>query len=272
MNIHYRKQQVLWGLKRLFQFLGVELIYTGFASIYDRLMNDINYVQWVDFIEDIFCINNIKPKLVLDLGCGTGSFCLEMAERGYEMIGIDQSVEMLSCARMKAIDKGLDILYLNQDMTSFDLYGTVDVIVCLMDSINYVTSKKALDRLFRLAANYLNPNGLFIFDINSRYKLETILGNNIFYSIEDDISYIWQNRYDGKKRTCEFDLTFFVKDKDCYRRHDEVHLEKAYTKEEMVKIVLNSNMVPVSIYDGLSLQPPVDTSERIFFICKKPHI
>jgi 2-polyprenyl-3-methyl-5-hydroxy-6-metoxy-1,4-benzoquinol methylase len=143
-------------------------------------MKDIDYSQWADYIEQIFRRNGVSPSLAADLGCGTGSFCMEMAKRGYEMIGIDLSAEMLSCARQKALEAGADILYLNQDMTEFELYGTVDAITCLMDSVNYVTYKSDLKRLFRLVNNYLNPGGLFVFDINSPYKIENILGTNVF--------------------------------------------------------------------------------------------
>ena len=119
-------------------------IYRDFAFYYDRFMRDVNYSQWADYIIKIFKKNKWKPELIADLGCGTGSFCLEMAKRGYEMIGIDISAEMLSCARHKALEAEADILFLNQDMTSFELYGTVDVITCLLDSVNYITYKSNL--------------------------------------------------------------------------------------------------------------------------------
>ncbi|NLV37499.1 MAG: class I SAM-dependent methyltransferase, partial [Clostridiaceae bacterium] len=153
---------------------GVIAIYRDFAFLYDRLMWDVDYIGWADYVEGMFERSKVNPRLIADLGCGTGSFCLEMAKRGYEMIGIDQSVEMLNCAKQKTLDAGADILYLNQDMTSFELYGTVDAITCLMDSVNYVTYKNDLKRLFRLVNNYLNPDGLFLFDINSPYKFEQI--------------------------------------------------------------------------------------------------
>ena len=130
---------------------------------------------------------------------------------------------MLSCAREKLAEKSLDVLLLNQDMAAFELYGTVDVIVSLVDSVNYITDKRDLKRMFRLVNNYLNPGGLFIFDINSSYKFENILADNVFYDVEDDISYIWQNNFNRKTRVCEFDLTFFVQQKELYQRFDEVH-------------------------------------------------
>jgi len=111
-------------------------------------MYDVNYKKWADYIEEIFKINGVKPSLIADLGCGTGSFCIEMDKRGYDMIGIDLSPDMLDCAKKKS--EGRDILYLNQDMSNFELYGTVDAIVCLMDSINYLLYVKDVKRLVKL--------------------------------------------------------------------------------------------------------------------------
>jgi len=245
------------------------MTYTSFAYIYDKLMYDIDYSNWADYIEEIFSINKKDVSLLLDLGCGTGSFCVEMAKRGYDMIGVDISPDMLSCAREKAESNGVDILFLNQDMTGFELYGTVDAAVCLMDSINYITGKRDLKRMFKLVKNYLNPDGLFIFDINSVYKFENILSDNVYYDVGDDIAYIWQNSYDKKRRICEFDLTFFVREKDCYRRYDEVHKERAYSIDEMKNLIEASGMKLLKTYADLSFSPPGEKSERIFFVCQK---
>ncbi len=233
-------------------------------------MKDVNYGKWADYIEELFKRNNSRPSMVLDLGCGTGSFCTEMAGRGYEMIGVDLSPEMLSCAKAKALEKKLDILYLNQDITCFELYGTVDAMVCLMDSLNYVTYKNDLKRVFKLANTYLNPGGLFIFDLNSRYKLEHILGNNVFYSNDPDVSYIWQNSFDKSKGICRFDLTFFVDGSGLYKRFDEEHYERAYDVKEMRETVISAGLSFISAYHEFSFKAPVKSSERIFFICRKP--
>ncbi|MCX7710196.1 MAG: class I SAM-dependent methyltransferase [Clostridia bacterium] len=244
-------------------------MYTNFAYIYDTLMYDIDYSKWADYIEEIFAINNVSPKLLLDLGCGTGNLTLEMAKRGHESIGIDISPDMLSCAKSKALEQGLDILYLNQDMTDFELYGTVDAIVCLMDSVNYVTNPRDLKKMFKLVHNYLNPGGIFIFDINSPFKLEHVLGNNVFYDISEDASYIWKNYYNSRKKLCEFDLTFFVKEEEYYKKYDEIHYERAYSKQELKNIIKDSGLYLSGIYDELKLSKPHSKSKRIFFVCKK---
>lgn len=245
------------------------MIYRDFAFYYDRFMKDVNYGQWADYISKIFERNRLKPGLIADLGCGTGSFCLEMAGIGYDMIGIDISTEMLSCARQKALETGADILFLNQDMTSFELYGTVDAITCLLDSMNYITYKNDLKRLFKLVVNYLNPGGLFVFDINSPYKFENILSSNVFCETNEKASYIWQNSFDKASRLCRFDLAFFVREGKLYRRFDEVHYERSYSKEELVGMLTAAGLKPCSIYGEFSFRKPSDHCERIFFVCKK---
>jgi len=232
-------------------------------------MQDIDYKHWADYIEEIFRLCDKKPSLVLDIGCGTGSFCLEMAKRNYDMIGIDISSEMLACARQKCIEANQDILLLNQDMRNFELYGTVDAVVCLLDSLNYLTNKRDVKRLFKLVNNYLNPGGVFIFDINSQYKFEKILGNNVFYSIDDNITYIWQNFYNKRRKICEFDLTFFIKDNGYYKRYDEFHEERAYSLEDIKEFIKCSGLKLIAMYDNLSFKAPKKTSERIFVVCGK---
>lgn len=243
-------------------------MYTNFAYIYDKLMYDIDYSKWADFIEEIFRLNGLLPGLILDLGCGTGSFTIEMAKKGYEMIGVDISYDMLSCAREKSDNSGTDILYLNQDMTEFELYGTVDAAVSLMDSVNYITRVNDLKRMFKLVKNYLNPGGLFIFDINTPYKLRKVLGNNVFYDVGEDASYIWKNSYDSRRKICEFDLTFFVKEGHSYIKHDEVHYERAYSVKELKALIKTAGLEVVALYDDLKLTAPNSKSKRIFFVCR----
>lgn len=185
------------------------------------------------------------------------------------MIGIDLSAEMLSCARQKSLAADADILFLNQDMTDFELYGTVDAITCLMDSVNYVTYKNDLKRLFRLADNYLNPGGLFVFDVNSPYKFENILSKNVFYETGEQVSYIWQNYYDKTRKLCQFDLTFFVKEGELYRRFDEVHNERAYEMEELSEMLMDAGFEECSVYGEFTFKKPSPKCERLFFVCKK---
>ena len=245
--------------------------YSDFAYVYDKLMYDVDYKKWADFIESIFKKYGQNPSLLLDLACGTGSFTIEMAKRGYDMIGIDISINMLNCAREKSIDLE-NILYLNQDMANFELYGTVDAIVLLMDSLNYILYKKDIKRLLKNVHNYLNFEGLFVFDINTPYKFKNILKNNVFYDVSDEITYIWQNSFDSKTNICEFDLTIFAKENDMYKRMDEVHLERCYEIDDLKKMINESGLKLLNIYDDLKLSKAPSNAQRVFFVCKKEGI
>lgn len=242
-------------------------MYNEFAFVYDKLISDVDYDAWADYYCRLFEKYALNPKLGLDLGCGTGSMTVKLSQRGFDMTGVDFSEEMLMVAREKSA--GQDILYLNQDMTEFELYGTVDFIVSSLDCINYITDKRELLKVFKLVNNYLDPGGLFIFDINTLYKLENILGNNTFVIEDDNVFCSWQNEFDKKKKLCSFYLTFFCKNGDAYRRFDEVHCERAYEIEEIKALIEKSGMRLLGVYDNLSFDVPRKNSERIFFAAQE---
>ena len=235
--------------------------YTQFASLYDRLIKgDIDYKKIASFID-----NELKIKIdniVLDLACGTGNLTEELKNFGYDMIGIDLSVDMLNIAK----EKNPEILYLCQDMREFELYGTVDCICCMTDSLNYITDSDDLLDVFKLAKNYLNPGCPFIFDLNSFYKLSRVIGNNTFTYDEDGIFYVWENEFDENENICDFYLTFFVKESEGYRRFDEQHSEKAYLKEEIEKLLSLAGFDTVKCYADYDKAPVSDTSERLVFV------
>lgn len=244
-------------------------MYGGFAHLYDALMIDIDYGRWADYYCEIFRRFGCKTGLGLDLGCGTGSMTMELARRGTEMIGIDLSADMLAVARDRAAGAGLDILYLNQNMTDFELYGTVDFIVSSLDCINYITNKNDLRRVFKLVNNYLDPGGLFIFDVNTEYKLSSVLGNNAFVSDGEDIFWSWQNEYDRGTRLCDFYLTFFEKMGESYRRFDEVHTERAYSVDELLSLLRRSGLKTEAVYHDLTFGKPRKNSQRLFFVARE---
>ena len=244
-----------------------DFMYNEFAYLYDSLINDVDYKKWADYYFGIFRRYGHKPSLGLDLGCGTGNLTLELSRRGVEMTGIDISEDMLMVAREKS--EGQDILYLNQDMTEFELYGTVDFVVSSLDCVNYITDKRELLKVFKLVNNYLDPGGLFIFDINTRHKLENIIGNNTFVLENDDVFCSWQNEYDKQRKLSDFYLTFFCKDEDGYARFDEQHTERAYEIHEIKALVEKSGMKLLKVYDSLSFENPKKNSERVFFVAQE---
>ena len=241
--------------------------YTSFAQVYDKLTGDVNYKKRVLYIEKLFKKFNISPKLVLDLACGTGNITKLMAEKGYDMIGIDGSPDMLNVAKNKPGSE--NILYLCQQMPEFELYGTVDAVLCLLDSINYVTEKEDVLQTFALVHNYLNPGGLFIFDVNTPYKLKNILAGNTFCGEADGVYYTWENVYDPQEKLSEFKLEFFIQNGKTYERNTEFHFERAYTDGELKKMLKQCGFTLLAVYDDLTFETPGARSEKIFYIAKK---
>ncbi len=243
--------------------------YQGFAQLYDALTFDVDYENIASFIHTILKKHDIHKGLVLDLACGTGTLTLELAKKGYEMLGADLSEDMLSVARQKEGAEG--ILFLNQSMDDFELYGTVDAIVCVLDSINYLTEPDALYKTFRLCANYLNPGGILIFDVNSEYKFSSVLGNQTYTYETDEIFYNWENEYDPETGLCDLYLTFFcLEESGLYRRVDEVHTQRAYSDSELMDALNSAGLTLVAKHDGYTPNAPHKESQRLVYEVKKP--
>jgi SAM-dependent methyltransferase len=233
-------------------------------------MDDVDYSQWADYIEALFDRYDVKPELILDLACGTGSLTLELATRGYDMIGIDISSDMLNRAMEKTDLSEVTPLWVCQDMRSFELYGSVDIILCTIDSLNYILDLNDLRDVFKLAGNYLNPGGLFIFDLNTPYKFEHVFANNLFYEVRDDIAYLWQNRYNPENKICDFDLTFFVRETGgLYKRLEERQKQRAWLYEEIQSAIYGSCLNLTDVFNAFTFEKPLQTAERCFYIAKK---
>lgn len=242
--------------------------YEGFAEVYDTFMQDTPYDEWTAYIERIWEHYGLKPKLVCDLACGTGNMTTRLAAKGYDMIGIDLSDSMLAKAREKSPES---ILYLNQDMREFELFGTVDSIICLCDSINYITDSEDLLTVFELANNYLDPGGLFIFDINTIHKFRDILADNCFCETTENSAYTWENYYDEEEGINEFYTNFFVEDEETglYHRFEEYHYEKGYTIDEISQLIEQSGLKLLGVFDEMTLTPPTKDSSRIYFVAQE---
>ena len=247
--------------------------YTAIAGIYDKLNADIDYSSWADFVESCFDkYLAARPELVLDLACGTGSMTLELASRGYDMIGVDGSEDMLSVAYERSEGKG--ILYLCQDMRSFELYGTVGAALSCLDSINYLLSEDDLKKTFSLVHNYLDPDGLFLFDVNTPYKFENVYGNNhyIFEDTDSDglTAYCgWQNEYDRESKLCNFYLSVFTKNEDgSYSRNDDEQTERCYSKNELRASLEKCGFEVLGFFGGFDFSEPVDDCERWYVVAR----
>lgn len=242
--------------------------YTNFAKFYDSLMKeDIDYENWADYIEEIFKRYHKNPKIVCDLACGTGNFTIPMAKRGYDMIGVDKSFDMLSVARNKACDFGLDIVFLQQSFLALDLYGGCDAFLCMIDGFNYVLSPKSLYKIAKKIKDcFLEPNGIVVFDISSRYKLKNYLGNNTFIYDKNDMFYAWENKFHEKTSVSDMYITFFAKSKNGYNRFCEHHLQKAYTESEIRKIFSMAGYKTVNAFSPLTFNAPKNDDLRTVFV------
>lgn len=253
-------------------------MYDAIAHVYDKLNKDIDYSAWADFIEKCFGrYMKEKPSLLLDLACGTGSMTVELASRGYDMIGVDMSEDMLSEAYLRSEGKG--ILYLCQDMRSFELYGTVSAVLCCLDSLNYLLRDEELSKCFSLVHNYLDPDGLFIFDMNTPYKFENIYSDNA-YILEDEIDYGdgeppapvycgWQNEYDKTNGICEFYLTLFEEAPDgSYTRSEETQRERCYALDTVKSLLDKNGFELVGCFSDFEFGEPDEKCERWYFVVR----
>ena len=244
--------------------------YTGFAAVYDTFMDNIPYEEWCEYLTNLLCDYGVKDGLLLDLGCGTGSLTELLAERGYDMIGIDYSEEMLDLAMEKRMESGKDILYLCQDMREFELYGTVAAVVSICDCMNYITEPEDLVTVFELVNNYLDPEGIFIFDLNTEYKYETVMGDCTIAEDREDSSFIWENQYEKSEKINIYDVSIFIREKeDLYRKYHETHYQRAYSLDEVREALEEAGMEFVTAYDAFTKEPPKADSERIYVVARE---
>ncbi len=208
--------------------------YTVLAEYYDRLNTSVDYSAIADYCDAAVKRYGLPDnKLALDLACGTGNVTLELAKRGYDMIGADSSEEMLAVAAGKRIPKDSSILWLRQDMRNFELYGTVGLITCVLDSVNYLTDATALTQCFKLAHNYLDPGGLFIFDVNTGRKFENIYDGRDYILEADGVLCAWRSDYNASSRLCRFALSIFIEEGGLWRRQDEIQTERMWSGRKL---------------------------------------
>lgn len=247
----------------------MEEAYSEFAYSYDMFMDNIPYESWGKYICELLMENGIRDGLVLELGCGTGNMTEILAGAGYDMIGIDISDDMLNIALEKKYESGHDILYLNQDMRDFELYGTVRAVVSVCDSVNYILNEEEVLKTFKLVNNYLDPGGIFIFDMITEKKFVNI-GDSTIADNRDDASFIWENTYYKEEKINRYDLTIFEKSEDGrYDRYDETHYQRVYDKEVIQKLLEEAGLEFVTAYNAISHDYPDNNSERIYYIAKE---
>lgn len=242
--------------------------YECLSSWYDALMNDVDYDSIAKRTDALLQKEKPGCKLIVDLACGTGTLSVLLSKMGYDVIGIDRSPEMLSEAMGKPLPEGAQsILWLCQSMDEIDLYGTVDAFVCTLDSVNHITDAKELERAFSKISLFLEPDGVFIFDANTEYKHQTVLGSNTFVYETDDVYCVWQN--ETEKNTTAITLDFFEEEDGVYYRSSESFSERAYSDKELSDMLGRCSMKIVGCFDGYTENAPTETTERKLFIAKK---
>ena len=239
--------------------------YNIFASYYDELSQNVNYDKILDFI----CQNTNRSKLLVDLACGTGTLTVKLAQNGFDVVGVDASSSMLAQAMNKSSDQNTDILFLNQNLTELDLYGTADIMLSTLDSLNHMKNADQVATLIQKVSLFLNPDGLFIFDVNSLYKMRSILANNTFIYDLEHLYCIWQNYYHKDDHSVDISLDFFCKVDKLYRREAEAFTE-IYLAPDFINECLKQNGLSIlSISDDYSDKKPNPKTQRITYVARK---
>lgn len=233
-------------------------------------MKDIPYKNWVNYIEQIFEKYNIRPNQILELGCGTGNISIPLAKKGYKVMGLDLSEDMLAVASQKAKEQNIEISFVQESMVEFSLHTKADVILAICDSLNYITDEQDLLEVFHRAYQHLEEEGFFIFDLNTLYKFSEVLAEHVFVEHLEGITYIWENYFDQDQNINEYHMTFFQRNKQgSYEKFEEYHEERGYSIEE-VQVLLNyADFECMGIYDAFTFEQPRANSERIYVVAKK---
>ncbi|MDE5769847.1 MAG: class I SAM-dependent methyltransferase [Oscillospiraceae bacterium] len=254
--------------------------YMNFAAFYDHLTQNVNYpkrAERLDFLIRKYLRTETDGKLLLDLACGSGSLSEALALLGYDVIGVDNSPEMLNQAMQKKFRSGLPIQYLCQDMRELDMFGTIDVTVCMLDSLNHLNSLADIQKVFARVSLFAQPGGLFIFDMNTLYKHHEILNHQIFLYDTEEVFCVWENHL--KNDTVEMQLTFFENSEQdsCYYRTDEFITETAYPTDKIIQTLKNAGLELLEVFDADQnldtpeiLSPVSEQTQRILWIARKP--
>ena len=246
--------------------------YRDFAFFYDLLMKNADYESRFGYIIGLLAENGIGKGILLDMACGTGTLSKMFAQKGFDVVGIDASEEMLSRAQEKKLEENFDALFLCQKMEELDLFGTIDAAVCTLDSLNHVTEKEKIREIFRRVDLFMNDNGLFIFDVNTLYKHRRVLENNAFVFDTENVFCVWQNTLLEDNETTQINLDIFEGDEeeeDVYIRYSEEFFERGYELDFLKKTLENYRFEVVGIYDDMTKEPVREDSERAVFVCKK---
>ena len=245
--------------------------YGIFSSVYDILTENVEYERIADRICSLLHENGVDGGLLLDLGCGTGTLSFLLEQKGFDVIGVDASEDMLMVANEKKYEDGSSALFLCQKAEELNLYGTIQCAVSSLDTFNHIDSIEKIEKAISLVSLFMDMNGIFIFDMNTPYKHKNVLGNNTFVYDMDEVYCVWQNSYDNDAERTDIDLDFFIKNEDdeFFERYSESFSEYVYQIDDIANIIKKCGFTLFGTNDDYSKNPISDTTERITFICKK---
>lgn len=243
--------------------------YDDFSRFYDLLTDNVEYEKRADYFCRLLSLCGIKEGILLDLGCGTGNMSFAMADRGFDVIGVDSSVGMLNAAQQKMFESGKRILLLNQNMQEIDLYGTIDCAVCVLDGINHLANENEVKQTFAKVSLFMNKGGAFAFDVNTIYKHKNVLADNVFVYEPENVYCVWQNDYNEKDNSVDISLDFFEEEDGVYYRSSENFTEKAYELSDIKNWLEESGFKVVGIYDDMTTYDVKPDSQRAVFLARK---
>ncbi len=245
--------------------------YGIFSSVYDILTENVEYERIAEKICSLLTRNGINGGLLLDLGCGTGTLSFLLEKNGFDVIGVDPSEDMLAVANEKKYDENSSAIFLCQSGEELDLYGTIDCAVCVLDTVNHIPDLKKIRETFEKISLFINMGGIFVFDINTVYKHEKILGDNTFVYDMDEVYCVWQNTLKKAEMRTDIDLDFFIKNEDDegYERYSESFSEYAYKTEDILKILNECGFEILSLCDDYTDEEVNSETQRITITAKK---
>jgi SAM-dependent methyltransferase len=243
--------------------------YRGFAEVYDRVMRPVGYEMWADYVLELCEAYGRQPRQIIDLACGTGSTTLPFARRGCRVTGVDRSPDMLAVARLKAAEQGFDIAFVLGDMRAFEAPEPADLVTCLYDSINYLLGPDDLAEACRAVRRALKPDGLFIFDVNTRYRLSQVEDEVLVFQ-DDDYCLVWRNTYDASLERWRADLTGFVRRGEVFERFQERHEERPYDPADIEAALAAGGLELLGMFEAFGYEPVTKETNRIYVVAKRP--